>query len=229
MATPGKTRPYNSPRRREQAAATRRAVLDAAQRLFERDGYVATSMTAIATEAQVSNKTVYIAFETKSALLRTLWNLLLRGDEGETPVAQRQWYREVLDEPDPARKLRLNARNSRNAKSRMGNLLKVIRSAAPSDEQIADLWNRIQNDYYGNQGAVVKSMREHVAEGMSVKRATDILWSLNHPDLWLLLVDQRGWSPDRYEKWCADTACAQLLSEGGVRRTARSRRPADGR
>jgi AcrR family transcriptional regulator len=211
MSTAGKTRSYNSPRRREQAAATRRAILDAAQRLFERDGYAATSMAAIATEAQVSNKTVYLAFETKSALLRTLWNLLLRGDEAETPVAQRQWYREVLDEPDPSRKLRLNARNSRNAKRRMGSMLKVIRSAAPTDDEIAALWRRIQGDYYDNQKAIVKSMRKGLAEGMSVKRATDILWSLNHPDVWLLLVDQRGWSPEWYERWCADTACAQLL------------------
>lgn len=211
MSTAGKTRSYNSPRRREQAAATRRAILDAAQRLFERDGYAATSMAAIATEAQVSNKTVYLAFETKSALLRTLWNLLLRGDEAETPVAQRHWYRAVLDEPDPSRKLRLNARNSRNAKGRMGSMLKVIRSAAPTDDEIAALWSRIQGDYYDNQKAIVKSMRKDLAEGMSVKRATDILWSLNHPDVWLLLVDQRGWSSEGYERWCADTACAQLL------------------
>jgi AcrR family transcriptional regulator len=211
MTTGGRTRSYNSPRRREQAAATRRAILDAAQRLFERDGYAATSMAAIATQAEVSNKTVYLAFETKGDLLRALWNLLLRGDEGEVPVAQRGWYREVLDEPDPARKLRLNARNSRNAKGRMGNLLKVIRDAAPSDERVGALWRRIQEDYYDNQEAVVKSMRTHLAEGISVKRATDILWSLNHPDLWLLLADQRGWSSDRYERWCAETACAQLL------------------
>jgi AcrR family transcriptional regulator len=213
MATGGQTRSYNSPRRREQAAATRRGILDAAQRLFERDGYAATSMTAIATDAQVSGKTVYLAFDTKSALLRALWNLRLRGDEGDLPVGQRRWYREVLDEPDPARKLRLNARNSRNAKGRMGKLLKVIRNAAPTDEQIAVLWSRIQSDYYDNQRAVVKSMRAGLADGMTVRRATDILWSLNHPDLWLLLVDQRGWSPERYENWCADTACAQLLGD----------------
>ena len=99
METAGKTRTYNSPRRREQAASTRRAILAAAQRLFERDGYAATSIAAIAAGARVSNKTVYLAFESKSALLRALWNLLLRGDEGEAPVAQRQWYRKVLEAP----------------------------------------------------------------------------------------------------------------------------------
>src|SRR5947208_15658101 len=106
-------RPYDSPRRREQAAATRREILEAAQRLFERDGYAATTMAAIAAEAGVALKTIYVAFETKSGVLRALWNLTLRGDEGEAPVAEREWYREVLDEPDPERQLRLTARNSR--------------------------------------------------------------------------------------------------------------------
>ena len=67
-------RAYNSPRRREQAAATRTQILAAAQRLFERDGYPATSMAAVAAEAGVSLKTVYVVFETKSGLLRAVWH-----------------------------------------------------------------------------------------------------------------------------------------------------------
>ena len=107
------TRRYDSTRRREQAAATRLEILEAAQRLFERDGYGATTMAAIAAEAGVALKTVYLAFETKSGLLRALWHLRLRGDEDEAPVGRRQWFRDVIDEPDPARQLRLNARNPR--------------------------------------------------------------------------------------------------------------------
>src|SRR3982074_172775 len=109
-------RRYDSPRRRDQAAATRREILEAAQPLFERQGYAATTMAAIASEAGVALKTVYVAFETKSGLLRALWNLLLRGDRDDVPVAQQQWYRAVLDEPDPEPPLRLNAGNSRLAK-----------------------------------------------------------------------------------------------------------------
>src|ERR671922_132699 len=91
MADCVKTRRYESPRRREQAAATRRAILDAAQRLFERDGYAATTMAAIAAEANVALKTVYVAFETKSGVLRALWHLRLRGDEEDLPVGERAW------------------------------------------------------------------------------------------------------------------------------------------
>src|SRR2546423_13179759 len=103
-------RRYVSPRRRDQAAATRREILEAAQRLFERQGYAATSMAAIAAEAGVALKTVYLAFETKSGLLRAVWHLLLRGDEEPVPIGERRWYRELLDEPDPERQLRLTAR-----------------------------------------------------------------------------------------------------------------------
>ena len=46
---------------------------------------------------------------------------------------------------------------------------------------------------------------------LGVDRAADILWTLNHPTVWQLLVGTRGWTPDQYEQWCADTACSQLL------------------
>lgn len=207
------TRTYNSPLRREQAAATRRDVLEAAQRLFERDGYATTTMASIASEAGVALKTVYLAFDTKSGVLRALWNLLLRGDEGDAPIAERDWYRAVLDEPDPERQLRLNARNSRAGKQRIGTIVEVIRSGAASDEDIAALWERIQSDYHANQRAIVESLhaKKALKPRLGVDRATDLLWLLNHPNQWQLLVVRCGWTPERFEHWCADTACAQLL------------------
>src|SRR5213592_4189099 len=84
-------RRYDSPRRRQQAAATRGQILTAAQRLFERDGYAATSMAAVAQEAGVSLKTVYVVFETKSGLLRALWHRLVRGGDDDTPVEEQPW------------------------------------------------------------------------------------------------------------------------------------------
>ena len=95
MAEPVK-RTYNSPRRLEQAAATRREILEAARRLFEQqrlrgddDGRDRQA------EAGVALKTVYVAFETKSGVLLALWHVMLRGDEGEVPVAEQPWYRET--------------------------------------------------------------------------------------------------------------------------------------
>ena len=207
-------RRYNSPRRREQAASTRRAILEAAQRLFARQGYAGTSMAAIASEAGVALKTVYLAFETKSGLLRELWHLLLRGDQDPAPVGQREWYREVIEEPDPHRQIRLNARNSRRVKGRAGALMEIIRDAASADADIEALWNRIQTEFYDNQRSIVEILHKKKAlkAGLGVARATDILWTLNHPDVYWLLVDQRGWTPERYEKWLGDTLCSQLLA-----------------
>ncbi len=217
MAQRVKTRSYNSSRRREQAAATRRDILGAAQRLFERQGYAATTMAAIAAESGVALKTVYLAFETKSGVLRALWNHLLRGDEGEAPVAERSWYREVVEEPDPQRQLRLNARNSRAAKTRIAGVLKVIREAAPVEPDTGALWERIQTEFHANQRVIVERLAERKAlrRGLDVDRATDILWTLNHPDVWQLLVGERGWTPEQYEQWFGDTACAQLLRTDG--------------
>jgi AcrR family transcriptional regulator len=207
-----KSRPYNSPRRREQAAATRAVILEAAQRLFERDGYSATTMAAVAAEAGVAVKTVYVAFETKSGLLRALWNQLLRGDEGDAPVAEREWYRKAVEEPDPERQLRLNARNSRAAKTRIAAVLDVIRTGATADPDIEKVWARIQTEFHANQRVIVESLaaKKALKRGLGVARATDILWTLNHPDVWLLLAG-RGWTPEEFERWFAEATCRELL------------------
>jgi len=200
-------RRYDSPARRDRAAATRQAILAAAQRRFERDGYAATTVAAIANDAGVALKTVYLAFETKSGVLRALWNARLRG--GDAPVGEQRWYREVLEERDPVRRLALNARNSRRGKERIGPLTEVIRAAATTDADIAALWGRINTEYRENQRAVVEGMA--LAAGLDVERAADVLWTVNHPGTWQLLVTLRGWTPDAYERWAADTAVALLL------------------
>ena len=226
MAERVKTRAYDSPRRREQAAATRLAILDTAQRLFERDGYAATTMAAIAAEARVALKTVYVAFETKSGVLRALWNLRLRAGAEDVPIAAHAIYREVLDEGDPERQLHLNARNSREGKLRVAAIAEVIRSAAPLDPEIDALWRRINTEYHDNQRAIVQSINDKRAlhPDLDVQHATDILWTINHPNTWQLLVSQQGWTPDQYEQWAARTACAQLLDPKRKRRSPTTKR-----
>jgi AcrR family transcriptional regulator len=171
-------------------------------------------MAAIASTAGVSLKTVYLVFETKSGVLRALWHLLLRGDEDSVPVGEQSWYREVLEEPDPERQLRLNMRNSRAVKVRAGAILEVIRGAAPADPDIGVLWSRIQTEFHENQRAVVQSLaaKGALAPGLDVDGASDILWALNHPSLYALLAGERGWSPERYEGWLGDLMCEQLLA-----------------
>src|SRR3954467_10528380 len=135
MAEPVKgTRRYHSPRRREQAEATRRQILEAAERLFREQGYAAATMAAIAGEAGVALKTVYLAFETKSGVLRALWNLTLRGDDEDVPVSEREWFKELLAEPDPEAQLGLNARNSRRGKERVAAVGEMIKAGAAAGD-----------------------------------------------------------------------------------------------
>ncbi len=178
-----------------------------------RDGYPATTMESIAEEAGVSLKTAYLPFTTKSGLLRALWDLRLKGDDADRPVAQQEWFREALEERDPVRKLHLNARNSRAAKSRFGQMFKVIRGAAEIDPDCGALWELIQTDFHANQRVIIEALHRGngLRPGLGVARATDILWTLNHPDVWALLVGQRRWTPRAYETWLAQTSCAQLL------------------
>jgi AcrR family transcriptional regulator len=202
-------RRYESPRRRAQADATKRDILAAAQRLFERQGYAATTMAAIAAEAGVALKTVYLAFETKGGVLRGVWNALLRGED-DRPVDEHAWYREVLDEPDPDRRLALNARNSTQGKLRVSAIAQVIREAAPTDEEIGALWDRIQTEYRENQRAIAERLDQdgRLAPGLDVERAADILWTINHPNTWQLLVAERGWAPEEYQRWAGERLSA---------------------
>ena len=207
------TRRYESPRRREQAAATRSAILGAAQRLFERQGYAATTMAAIAAEAGVALKTVYVAFDSKGNLLRELWHLLLRGDADAAPMPERPWYREMLAEPDPCRRLRLMAATSRTVKERAAGLLEVIRGAAAADADIGALWARIGTEFHGIHLPLVEGLAAEGAlrAGLDAAAACDVLWTLNHPAVWQLLVVERGWSAERYERWLGDASCSEIL------------------
>jgi AcrR family transcriptional regulator len=206
-------RRYESPRRRAQAEATRAEILGAAQRLLERDGYAATTMAAIAAEAGVALKTVYVAFATKSGVLRALWNVLLRGDAEDVPMGERQWFRDLLADPDPGVRLDRMARQSRAVKDRAGPLMVVIRDAAAGDDDVAALWDRIEAQFRELLAPVARTFADEgvLRPGLDPGRAADVLWALNHPDVWRLLVRVRGWSADEYEIWLAGAFRRELL------------------
>jgi hypothetical protein len=165
----------------------------------------------------VALKTVYVAFGSKSGLLRALWHLRLRGDQAEAPVGERPWYRAVLDEPNPRRALELNIGNAKAVRARIGPLLEVIQDGAVADTEVAELWGRIEREFYENQRAVVESLHRKRAlkPGLSVARAADILWTLNNPAVYRLLVRDRGWTAGQHEKWLTEALSEQLLARRG--------------
>jgi TetR/AcrR family transcriptional regulator of autoinduction and epiphytic fitness len=214
-------RRYDSPRRREQAAATRLAILEAAELLFREYGYTATTVPAIASEAGVAVKTVYLAVGSKSDAVHALWDLRLKGDDDPLPVPARPWYRELLDEEDPRRLLQQLADQSALVKQRAGSVMEIVRDAARVDAGVADLWHRIQTEFHGVLHPVAERLvqLEALADHLDAATATDILWALNHPDVWQLLSAQRGWTVEHYRSWLAGLLCDHLL-----RPVARKRR-----
>lgn len=86
-------------------------------------------------------------------------------------------------------------------------------ATAPVDPDIAALWERIETDYHANQGVIVESLHAKGAlmPGLDVDRATDILWTLNHPNPLAAPRRGSGWPPEDYEQWTGDVACRQLL------------------
>jgi AcrR family transcriptional regulator len=188
-------------------------IVDAARRLFEDGGYAATAVPAIAAEAGVAVKTVYLAFETKAGLLRAVWEARLGGEEEAIPVLERRWMRELTAEPDPVGKLRLLAAQSRRVKTATGRLLETIRTAAATDPDVAGLWHDIEAKLLRVQRAVVDQLDalDALRPSLDADEATDILWTLNHPTVWHLLVRERDWPPTRYEQWLSEAFCQHLL------------------
>src|SRR4051794_15847839 len=160
--------------------------MEAAERLFRRDGYAATSVPMIAAEARVALKTVYVVFATKSGLLHALWDERLGGDSQPVAVIERSGYGEMLAEPDPRRRLHRLAVQSGQVKQRAGALMEIIRNGAPTDPTVADLWRLIQDEFR----AVLRPLAAGLADegallpSLTVETATDRLWTLNHPDVW---------------------------------------------
>jgi TetR/AcrR family transcriptional regulator, regulator of autoinduction and epiphytic fitness len=208
-------RRYESPRRREQARATRRAVLEAAGDLFTKRGYAATTIDAIAKRAAVSPETVYAAFRSKRSILSQLIDVSIAGDDAPVPILERNWVQEMREEPNPHRRMRILARNGRLILERWSPIYEVLREAAAGDPQIASLWKRYQAQRLEGQRALLRILTERspLRAGLTAKAAADILFAIGSPETYRLLVVERGWSGDRFESWYSDTLGRLLLAE----------------
>ena len=213
MARPVKSRPYVSAQRTRQAEATRQRILDAALVLFTEDGYAATTIDDIATGADVSVPTVYKAFRTKRAILERLADSVMAGDPAARNLAEQEWFKEQLAAPDARRQLELVARNARRIYERSGTLLRVVRDAAASDPDIAEIWDRISKRRRQRSRTTARNL---VSKRGRLRHQTDvvadILWTQTAPDLWDMLVREAGWTSERYERWLAEALKSLLLT-----------------
>jgi TetR/AcrR family transcriptional regulator, regulator of autoinduction and epiphytic fitness len=199
-------RRYESPIRREQADLTRRAILDAARALFLERGYVATPIQAIARRARVSPATVYGIFGTKRAILAALVDISIAGDDAPVPIRERPWVRDLQQEPELRGRIRILARNGRLILERRAPIDAVVAAAAATDPEIAGLWVRIREQRHAGQRTLLQLVigaSGRLRPGLTVAAAADILYTLGSPESYRLLVEDRGWSGDRFERWYA--------------------------
>jgi len=221
-------RSYDSPRRREQARATRRAILEAARELFIERGYVATTIDAVAGDAEVSPETVYAVFGTKRALLSELIDISIAGDGDAPPVLEQGWVQEMRDEPDPRRQLSILARNGRSILERRAPIDEVVRGAAAADPDIAALWQRGKAQRFAGQRELLRIIvgETGLRARIDLETGADILYAIGSPETYLLLVADRGWSSSTFERWYDATLARLLLgsSETPAARRARADR-----
>jgi AcrR family transcriptional regulator len=208
MASPVKARrAYDSPRRREQARATRRSILEAAQQLFIERGYVATTIEAIATTSEVSPETVYATFKNKRSILSQLIDVAIAGDDAPVPILDRAWVQSMGKEPDRGRRLHILARNGRLILERTAPIYEVLRGAASADPQMASLWEQHKAQRFAGQRKLVQVLTfgHPLREGLTTRAAVDEVFAIGSPETYRLLVLDRGWSADRFERWYADS------------------------
>jgi AcrR family transcriptional regulator len=172
-------------------------------------------MADIAQKAGVALRTVEAVFGTKATLLMTLRDVTIVGDDEAIPVAERSWFREMLDEPDPQRQLQRFAAVTCRIKQRTARLNEVIRRAAPGDPEIGALWREVQEQLMADHRMVATRLAANGAlrEELDVERATEILWLLNHPSVYYLAIVEGGWPEEQFETWLAEAFIHHVLKK----------------
>ncbi len=204
---------YRSPLRAAQAKATRLRVIDAATRLFVERGYGATSIDEIAEAAGVGRATVFTSVGGKASLLRVAYDVALVGDDEPIPMPQRPWARPVRVATSQTERIERYADVIALVAGRLAQIYEAFRGAASSDPEVREQWNQILAERRIGARNVVKMLREHgpLKKGLDDEGAADIIWVLNDPGVYHQLVLQRGWEPERFRSWVAETMRAQLL------------------
>jgi AcrR family transcriptional regulator len=204
MPGPVKRR-YDATRRREAAARTRSAILDAARELFTERGYTATPVTAIAERAGVALDTVYASVGRKPELARLLIEAAISGTGQAVPAEQRDYVRAVRTAPDAAAKIATYAAAVTAIAPRLAPVLGIIQQAARAEPELSRLWDQIAERRAANMRRFVADLATAAPLRLDRDQAADIVWATNSAEMYQLLVGQRGWSPQRYERFLADT------------------------
>ena len=213
MTAPVK-KPYTSALRAAQARATRRAIVDAAARLFVEHGYGATTIDAIAQAAGVSRKTVFASVGSKAQALKLAIDWAIVGDDEPVPLLDRPHVQAGYAAPDARAILASYARDNGAISARAARLIAVSEAAAGTDAEI----RAITADGHAQRLAGMRSLagvlaaRGALKQGLTVAEAADILWLLGAPGVYHRFVTEQGWPADRFEGWLAETLISLLIA-----------------
>lgn len=191
----------------------RAAAGEAALKLFLADGYAATTIEAISAESGVPAPTIYRLFSSKIGLLRAIIDQAIAGDDLPVPLEQREHVRTLLASEDPRRQLAGLAAIVRQVNGRAAAAHPLLVRAADSDAEAARLLAEYNRSRQHGQGQFARSLAAAgaLAPGLTERAAADIIHAIASPEMYRLLVTERGWSPARFEDWLAATLAAQLL------------------
>ncbi|MFI6513789.1 TetR/AcrR family transcriptional regulator [Streptosporangium sp. NPDC050855] len=200
--------------RAARARSTRARITSAATDLFTTAGYTATSMAAIAARADVSEQTLYYAFSTKRAILTSALDLAVAGDDEPLPTLERRWAQVALADPDPIVQIRRQVDGAADIYLRAAPLLDVVRSAAPTDPDLAEVWNTNIRQRLAVQRAFSDALARKAAlrDGLTAETAADIALVVLAPESYNLLVHIRGWSHARWRDWAVDALIGMLTA-----------------
>jgi AcrR family transcriptional regulator len=200
-------------RRARQAAATRARIVEAAGRLFAERGYAATTIDAVAAEADVAVETVYARFKNKRNLLDAYLDVSIVGDTEPVPLLDRPEVQAVTAATDQREQLQRLARIMRAVLERNASVHAVLRTAAAGAPELDALAAEDDRRRKATHRAFVEMLasRGPLRDGLSTSEATDTMSALANPETYSYLTRRRGWSPPRVERWLAENLTLLLL------------------
>ncbi|WP_045742721.1 TetR/AcrR family transcriptional regulator [Actinoplanes rectilineatus] len=195
-------------RRAENAEQTRRAILEAARRLFTEQGYFATKVGDIAAEARVSVAWVHAAGGGKSGLLRALIENGVDTDDNTEAVAH------LATITDPAALVGFLITATRQRFEVWSGLMRQVAAAAPQDDGVRQIQEIAHEGLRGALRVTADRLAEMGAlrDGVDARHATDLLWLHLSNTAYFLRTDELGWTLDESEKWLHQAVPAALFT-----------------
>ena len=199
-------RRYNAEARRAQSEQTRARILAVAKTLFSKSGVDKATIDDIAERAKVSPSTVYGLFRSKAGILKEIIQGTFFG-ANYAGVAQR-----TKETDDPIELLRITACISRvifDTEKREIGLMRGTSAFSPDLKKIEAGFERIRFDLQEPRARLLVE-KFSIARRLGLSRVRDIMWMYTGRDIYRMLVLERGWSSDDYEKWLAQTLVREL-------------------